>query len=204
MRLSKILFTVIVLFSVLASSVVHAAGISPLEGLEALRKGFAGINDFTAEITQEKQVSIMKRVMKTSGTVKFRKPDQFMMEIKPPYSSRILLKDNVIEQSGGKGGSKNRIILPPEQSLRQWFQKLATPVTKLPDGVDIKASRSGQLYTLQIIPAKKGQVREMHIAYQADGTVRRIVIIEKNGDKATIGFKKIRKNVGLDDKDFVL
>jgi outer membrane lipoprotein carrier protein len=59
-----------------------------------LRKTFVGINDFTAQITQEKQLSLMKRKMVASGEVRFKKPDTFYMELYSPYASRVLLKDN--------------------------------------------------------------------------------------------------------------
>jgi hypothetical protein len=42
------------LVMIVISATAHAAEISPLEGLELARNGFAGMSDFTAEITQEK------------------------------------------------------------------------------------------------------------------------------------------------------
>lgn len=191
------------LVSALAGS-AHARSISPLEGLEALRKGFSGINDFTAEITQEKRLKLMKRSMVMTGTVRFRKPDQFFMEINPPYSARMLLRDTVIEQASGREGEKNRIILPPEQGLKQWFSKLAAPVTTLPEGVLIQADLTNGLYTLGIAPQGRSQIKELSIAFLEDGTVRRLVITEQNGDRASMTFKKVRRNVGLSEKDFRL
>jgi outer membrane lipoprotein carrier protein len=182
----------------------QARPISPLEGLEALRKGFSGISDFTAEITQEKRLKLMKRTMVMTGTVRFKKPDMFLMEINPPYAARMLLRDTVIEQSSGREGERNRIVLPPDQGLRQWFSKLATPMTTLPEGVAIQADLTNGLYTLAITPQGRGQVRELTIAFQEDGTVRRLVIAEQNGDRATMTFRKVRRNAGLIEKDFRL
>lgn len=191
------------LVSVLSVS-AQARSVSPLEGLEALRKGFSGINDFTAEITQEKRLKLMKRSMVMTGTVRFRKPDQFLMEINPPYASRMLLRDTVIEQVSGREGEKNRMMLPPEQGLKQWFSKLVAPVTTLPEGVAIQADLTNGLYTLGISPQGRGQIKELSIAFQEDGTVRRLVITEQNGDRATMTFKKVRRNLGLTEKDFRL
>jgi len=197
------MMAVISLVSALAGS-AHARSISPLEGLEALRKGFSGINDFTAEITQEKRLKLMKRSMVMTGTVRFRKPDQFFMEINPPYAARMSLRDTVIEQSSGREGEKSRINLPPDQGLKQWFSKLASPVTSLPEGVVIQADLTNGLYTLGIAPQGRGQVKELAIAFQEDGTVRRLTITEQNGDRATMTFKKVRRNVGMSEKDFRL
>jgi len=187
-----------------SATLCHARPVAPLEGLEALRKGFAGINDFTAEISQEKRLSLMKRSMVMTGTVRFRKPDLFFMELNPPFSSRMLLRDSVVEQTGAKGGEHSRIVLPPEQGLKRWLSKLVGPVASLPEGVAMQADLSGGLYTLTITPSGKGQVRELAITFQEDGVIRRLVISEQNGDRATMTFRKVRRNVGLGEKDFKL
>lgn len=189
---------------VCAVSSVNARPIPPLEGLEALRKGFSGISDFSAEITQEKRLSLMKRNMNMNGTVRFRKPDQFFMAINPPYSSRMVLKDSTIEIAGGPEGKRNRIVLPPEQGLGRWFSKLVAPVTSLPEGVSIQADLSNSLYTLTITPQGKGQVKELVISFLADGTIRRLMILEQNGDRATMTFRNLRRNIGLTDREFRL
>jgi outer membrane lipoprotein carrier protein len=199
----RLMMAILCLVSAIAGS-AQARSISPLEGLEALRKGFSGISDFTAEITQEKRLRLMKRSMVMTGMVRFRKPDQFFMEINPPYSARMLLRDTVIEQASGREGEKNRIVLPPDQGLKQWFSKLAAPVTTLPEGVVIQADLTNGLYTLGIAPQGRGQIKELTIAFQEDGTVRRLVITEQNGDRSSMTFKKVRRNVGLSEKDFRL
>jgi outer membrane lipoprotein carrier protein len=202
-RMLRLVSASLCLASALAGP-ARARSISSLDGLEALRKGFSGISDFTAEITQEKRLKLMKRSMVMTGTVRFKKPDLFIMEINPPYSARMLLRDTVIEQASGRAGEKSRIVLPPDQGLKQWFSKLAAPLTTLPEGVVIQADLTNGLYTLGIAPQGRGQIKELTIAFQDDGTVRRLVITEQNGDRASMTFKKVRRNVGLSDKDFRL
>ncbi len=182
----------------------QARAISPVEGLEALRRGFAGISDFTADITQEKRLSLMKRTMVMNGSLRFKKPDLFFMEIAPPYSSRMLLRDSIIEQVSGRDTSPTRIALPPEQGLKQWFTRLAAPVTSLPDGVAVQADLTNAVYTVTIAPSGKGQVKDIAIVFLGDGTIRRLVINERNGDRATMTLKKVRRNVGLTERDFRL
>jgi outer membrane lipoprotein carrier protein len=188
----------------LNSSPCLARSISPVEGLEALRRCFAGISDFTADITQEKRLTLMKRTMVMSGSLRFKKPDLFFMEINPPFSSRMLLHDSVIEQSAGKDRTPTRIALPPEQGLKQWFSKLGAPVTSKPDGVDVQADLTNSVYTLTIASQGKGQVKDISIVFLADGTIKRLVISERNGDRSTMTLKKVRRNVGLTERDFRL
>lgn len=203
-RLLPTIFVLLLVMLLLDSTICTARTISPLEGLEAFRRGFAGITDFTADITQEKRLSLMKRAMVMNGSLRFKKPDLFFMEINPPFSSRMLLRDTVIEQVAGRDKSPTRIALPPEQGLKQWFSKLAAPVTSLPDGVQVRADLTNSVYTLTISPADKGQVSDISIVFLENGTVRKLVINERNGDRATMTLKNVRRNVGLTEKDFRL
>jgi outer membrane lipoprotein carrier protein len=201
-------FGTVSLFLLLAlmlnSSPCSARTISPVEGVEAFRLGFAGISDFTADITQEKQLFLMKRTMVMKGSIRFKKPDLFFMEINPPFSGRMLLRDNIIEQAAGRDKSPTRIVLPPEQGLKQWFLKLASPVTSLPDGVEVQADLTNSVYTLTIAPQGKGQIKNISIVFVADGTIRRLIINERNGDRAVMTLKKLRRNIGLTERDFLL
>lgn len=196
---------VLVLFVLLLLPLAgHARQIAPQDGLEALRKAFSGINDFTADISQEKKLSVMKRTMKMNGVVRFRKPDLFYLEIVSPYKSRMLLNDAVIEQVMGGSNERSRIILPPEQGLKGWFVRFNQPVKSIPDGMNIQSDLTGSVYTVNVLPKSKGQIKQLSIVFQQDGTIKKIAITEKNGDRSTMLFKNIKRNTGLTARDFRL
>ncbi len=184
------------------TATAQAAAISPLAGLELARKGFAGMTDFTADITQEKQIALLKRVQVSSGMVRFRRPDTFYMEVYSPYASRMLLKDNILTMFLPSEGIRQKTVLPPEEGLRHWFVLFDRPVAKLPEGVNIRAERRGDTITLKIIPAAKKGVKELNVSLYDDGRPKRLTIEEQNRDKTVINFNRVRKNVGLTDKDF--
>lgn len=190
------------LVMLLISASAHAAEISALEGLEMARKGFAGMTDFTAEITQEKQIALLKKTMTSSGQVRFRRPDTFYMEVYSPYASRLLLKDNMLTMFLPTEGIRQKTVLPPEEGLRHWFSLFDRPVTRLPAGVELRAYRRGDTVTLRIIPTGKKGVKELRITLFDDGRPRRLAIEEQNRDRTVITFNRVRKNVGLADKDF--
>ena len=183
---------------------VQAAPISPVQGLEMLRRGFSGINDFTAEITQDKQISLMKKKMTASGMVRFRKPDTFYMELYSPYASRLLLEDTDLTMVLPTEGVRQKIVLPREESLKSWFDHLERPVKEIPDGVEVFARRAGKNVILQIFPKKKGAVKEMRITFRDNGRITRLMIAERNGDQTVINFRNMKVNVGLKDQDFHL
>lgn len=200
---SKIGSLVCALILLLACALpASAARITPVEGLELARRGFAGMTDFTAEITQEKQIALLKKKLVSNGVVRFKRPDSFYMEIYPPHASRMLLKDNVMTLLLPADGVRQKTVLPPEEGLLRWFSLLDRPVTKLPEGVEILAEQRGDGVTLRIIPAGKKGVKELQLLLHGDGRPKRFTIEEQNRDRTVITFHGVRKNVGLSEKDF--
>jgi outer membrane lipoprotein carrier protein len=185
-----------------SSPPARAAGITPLEALELLRKGFGNTADFTAEITQEKQIALLKRRMTSRGEVRFRRPDTFYMEVYSPYASRLLLKDNVMTMVLPEEGIRQKSTLPPEEGLLHWFALLDRPITRLPQGVDVRADRRGDTVTLRIIPGNSKGVKELKLTLTADGSLKGLVIEEQNRDRTLLTFQRMRRNVGLTEKDF--
>jgi outer membrane lipoprotein carrier protein len=204
-------FAIVLTTSLLALSiifttvpVVSARQISPLQGMEVLRRSFSGMTDFTAEITQEKQIALMKKKIVVNGIVRFKKPDAFYMELYPPYASRLLLRDTSLAMFLPAENVRNNIVLPPEQSLRRWFAYLGRPATFLPEGVDVRAETRDKLTILQITPRHKGAVKELRLTFLENGNLSRLVIEERNRDRTVLNFRSMRKNVGLTEKDFRL
>jgi outer membrane lipoprotein carrier protein len=187
-----------------AASSADATTLNPVEGLEILRRVFVGMNDFSAGITQEKSLALMKKKMTASGEVRFRKPDTFYMELYSPYASRILLKDNTLTLKLPNEGERQKMTLPAEQGLGRWFKFLDRPVRSLPDGFDVRAEKRGETVILRIAPRKKGAMKELELSFLEDGRLKKLVIEENNRDRTVITFHRMKKNTGLTDKDFRL
>ena len=186
------------------ATLAAAEPLTPLEGLELLRRGFAGMTDFTAEITQEKQLSLMKKKLTSSGRVRFRRPGTFFMEIFAPYPSRLLLENSDLTIFYPAQKSRQKIPLPVGEGLGQWFAYLDKPITSLPEGVRMQADRQGENCTLRITPQGKQGVRELTLLFLDDGRIKKIVIEEQKGDRNSITFRNMKKNVGLTDREFRL
>ena len=200
MKKLAVLLIIITLWSPL--TMVQAAQNPALEALETLRRGFADISDFTAEITQEKQLALMKQRMVSRGLVRFKKPGVFFMELFPPHASRLRLKNNILTVRYPKEGITDRITIPPEEGLEKWFTYLARPVTTLPEGVEIKAERQGDLWNLRILPGSKGGVKELRLVFDGEGRIKTLTIAEQNSDRTVIKFHNLRRNAGLKEQDF--
>ena len=186
----------------LFSGLAQAAQNNALEALETLRRGFAGLNDFTADVVQEKHLVMMKKKMISKGQVRFKKPDLFFMELLPPHASRLTLRGNEMTLWLPEQGESQRIVLPPENGFEKWLAYLDKPVREAPEGVDLKAEQKGNSWTLRVNPRKKAGMKEMQLGFDLEGRISRIVLVENNGDRTDIKFSNLRRNVGLKDKDF--
>jgi outer membrane lipoprotein carrier protein len=193
---------VLMIVVLISPAAAQAAPNPALEALETLRRGFADISDFTAEITQEKQLSLMKRKMVSRGIVRFKKPGIFYMELYPPHASRLRLKDNILTVRYPKEGTTDRITIPPEEGLEKWFAYLGKPIAGLPEGVDVRAERLGDLWNLRILPGSKGGVKELRLVFDGEGRIKTLTIGEKNSDRTVIRFHSFRRNAGLNEQDF--
>lgn len=202
--MKKTLILFLMLFNVAAAPAQAVPDKKALEGLEVLRRGFAELTDFTAEITQEKQLALMKQKMVSRGVIRFRKPGTFYMELYPPNGSLLLMRDNVLTIRLPEQGMTDRMVLPPEQSLEKWMAFLSRPITTLPEGMDVKGVRQGDSWTVHILPAGTGGVKELQITFDLEGRIRRLAIEERNRDRTVIRFTSMRRNVGLREKDFRL
>jgi len=202
--MKKTLILFLMLFNVAAVPAQAVPDRKALEGLEVLRRGFAELTDFTAEITQEKQLSLMKQKMVSRGVIRFRKPGTFYMELYPPNGSLLLMRDNVLTIRLPEQGMTDRMVLPPEQSLEKWMAFLSRPITTLPEGMEVKGVRQGDSWTVHILPAGTGGVKELQITFDLEGRIRRLAIEERNRDRTVIRFTSMRRNVGLKEKDFRL
>ena len=200
MKITTIFSLILAVLSVTVS--VQAARSPELEALETLRRGFAEVSDFSAEITQEKQLSLMKQKMVSRGIVRFKKPGIFYMELYPPHASRLSLKNNILTVRYPKEGITDRMTLPAEEGLEKWFTFLSKPVTSLPEGVDVRGERQGDLWNLRILPGSKGGVKELRLVFDDGGRIKSLSITERNSDRTVIRFKSLRRNTGLSEHDF--
>lgn len=202
--MKKALILIFVLFNVAAAPAQAVPDKKTLEGLEVLRRGFAELTDFTADITQEKQLALMKQKLVSRGVIRFRKPGTFYMELYPPNGSRLLMQENVLSIRFTDQGMTDRMVLPPEQSLEKWMSFLSRPITTLPEGMEVRGARQGDSWTVHILPAGTGGVKELQITFDLEGRIRRLAIEERNRDRTVIRFTSMRRNVGLKEKDFRL
>ena len=200
--MTKIFFFVLSLsFSVPLTS-VEAQPLSVDEVVRRIREVREKMNDFTADLVQEKRISLFKEKVISRGRVRFKKPDKFFIEFFPPESSQMVFdgktvllyfkEEKMAERYHIKGNpltEKYLIVLkdPFQEKLAQWriveekeFSLAIEILPKLKDPLFVKT--------------------KMWIS-KRDWIMTGMEMVERNGDTTTLQYSNIRINTGLSDSD---
>jgi len=200
--MTKIIFFVLSLsFSVPLTS-VEAQPLSVDEVVRRIREVREKMNDFTADLVQEKRISLFKEKVISRGRVRFKKPDKFFIEFFPPESSQMVFdgktvllyfkEEKMAERYHIKGNpltEKYLIVLkdPFQEKLAQWriveekeFSLAIEILPKLKDPLFVKT--------------------KMWIS-KRDWIMTGMEMVERNGDTTTLQYSNIRINTGLSDSD---
>lgn len=173
------------------------------EVIKNLREIQEKTEDFSADLLQEKKLSLFKEKIVSKGKIQFKKPDKFSIEFFHPESILIVFN------------GKTLLLYYKEEKVAEYFSLHSNPMIekvllfskdpfqeKLTDW-EIMEDRPSFL-VIEIIP----KVRESPFAKtrlrisKKDWRVIGMEMIEKNGDMTAIHYSNIKVNQGLQDADF--
>ncbi len=200
--MTKIIFFVLSLSFFVPLTSVEAQPLSVDEVVRRIREVREKMNDFTADLVQEKRISLFKEKVISRGRVRFKKPDKFFIEFFPPESSQMVFdgktvllyfkEEKMAERYHIKGNpltEKYLIVLkdPFQEKLAQWriveekeFSLAIEILPKLKDPLFVKT--------------------KMWIS-KRDWIMTGMEMVERNGDTTTLQYSNIRINTGLSDSD---
>ncbi len=199
----KIWSFIVMLFFLLIFLVHSALPMDKEEWLKNLREIQEKTEDFSADLFQEKKLSLFKEKIVSKGRIRFKKPDKIFIEFFHPESIQIA------------SNGKTLLLYYQEEKRAEYFSLQSNPMgervfffSKDPfqeKVVDWKIMEDHKFFwAIEIIP--KG--RESPFAKtrlrisKKDWTVIGMEMIEKNGDTTVIHYSNIKVNQGLKDSDF--
>jgi len=180
-----------------------AAQMGAEEVVRHLREVQEKTKDFSADLYQEKKLSLLKEKIVSRGRIRFKKPDKVSIEFFHPESSQmafdgktVLLyyKDEKIAErySFHTNPIAERYLLfskdPFQEKLAEW---------------KILEDRESFLM-MEIIPKVKDPlfVKTRLRVSKKDWMVIGMEMVEKNGDTTSIRYSNMKVNTGLTDSDF--
>lgn len=162
----------------------------------------------TCNFEQIKELSFLNDKSISKGLLFYKKPNKIRWEYKHPYSYIFIMNgEKVILQSEN---NKNEINLNSSKQFQQISKIILGGVSGngLTNSSDfhILFYTSNEDYKLQLQPLKK-EIKSLFsqinlFVNKGDGSINKVEMIEKTGDKTIIRFLSMKRNMLLNDEVF--
>ena len=194
---------ILIFFILISLPFKGAAQMGAEEVVRHLREVQEKTKDFSADLYQEKKLSLLKEKIVSRGRIRFKKPDKVSIELFHPESSQMVFdgktvllyyKDEKIAErySFHSNPVAEKYLLfskdPFQENLTEW-----------------KISEDHESFlVMEIVPKVKDSpfVKTRLRISKKDWMVIGMEMVEKNGDTTSIRYSNMKVNTGLTDSDF--
>jgi len=175
---------------------------------EKVSANATSMKTMTCSFEQIKELSFLNDKSISKGLLFYKKPNKIRWEYKHPYSYIFIMNgEKVILQSEN---NKNEINLNSSKQFQQISKIILGGVSGngLMDSSDFRIFfyTSNEDYKLQLQPLKK-EIKSLFsqinlFVSKGDGSINKVEMIEKTGDKTIIRFLSMKRNIALNDEVF--
>lgn len=180
-----------------------APSIGADEVVQRLKESRERTKDFSADLLQEKKVSLLREKVVTKGRIRFKHPDKVSIEFFHPESSQMVFD------------GKTLLLYFKEEKMAERYQVHANPVVekyllftkdpfreKLAQWKIVEDRES--VVVIEILPKTKDAffVKTRLWVSKKDWMVVGMEMVERNGDTTLLRYSNLKVNTGLSDSDF--
>jgi outer membrane lipoprotein carrier protein len=196
-------FLILVSLLLISLPVKGAAPMSADEVARRLKEIQGKTTDFSADLYQEKKVSLLKEKIVSKGKIRFKKPDKVSIEFFHPESSEMVFD------------GKTALLYYKEEKVAERYSFRSNPMAEryllfLKDPFQEKLAEwkileeRESFLVMEIIPKVKAPlfVKTRLRVSKKDWMVIGMDMVEKNGDTTSIRYSNMKMNTGLTDSDF--
>jgi len=182
---------------------IEAQTLTVDEVVQRIRESREKTKDFSADLLQEKKISLLKEKVISKGKIRFKKPDKISIEFFHPETSQMVYD------------GKTFLLYFKEEKMAERYQVQGNPVvekymlfSKDPFQEKLAQWRIVEdretVLALEILPKVKDPlfVKTRMWISKKDWIITGMEMVEKNGDTTTLRYSNMRVNMGLADSDF--
>jgi len=175
------------------------------EVVQRLRENREKIKDFSADLLQEKKISLLKEKVVSKGRIRFRKPDHFFIEFFSPESSQMAFDGKTLLLYFKKEKIAERYRVQGNLVAEKYFLFSKDPFQEKLAAWKIVEDQESFL-VMEILPKEKEVlfVKTRLWISKKDWMVIAMEMVERNGDTTFLRYSNMRMNTGLKDSDFQL
>jgi outer membrane lipoprotein carrier protein len=173
------------------------------EVVQRLKESRERTKDFSADLLQEKKVSLLREKVVSKGKIRFKHPDKVSIEFFHPESSQMVFD------------GKTLLLYFKKEKMAERYQVHANPVVekyllftkdpfqeKLAQWKIVEDRES--VVVIEILPKTKDAlfVKTRLWVSKKDWMVVGMEMVERNGDTTLLRYSNLKVNTGLSDSDF--
>ena len=199
----KIWFLILVSLLSIPLTAKGATPISADEVVKRLKEVQAKTKDFSADIHQEKKLSLLKDKIVSRGRIRFKKPEKVSIEFFHPEPSQMVFDGETALLYYKEEKFAERYSLRSNPIAERYLLFSKDPFQEKLAEWKILEDRESFL-VMEIIPKVKDPlfVKTRLRVSKKDWMVIGMDMVEKNGDTTSIRYSNMKVNTGLTESDF--
>jgi outer membrane lipoprotein carrier protein len=173
------------------------------EVTQRLRDAREKTNDFSADLFQEKRLSLLKEKLVSRGKIRYKKPDHFFVEFFQPESSQMVFDGRTLLLYFKEEKVAERYHVQTNPMVEKYLLFSKDPFQEKLASWKIVEDREFVL-VIEILP----KVKEVLFAKtrvwvsKKDWMVVGMEMVERNGDTTLFRYSNMKINIGLKESDF--
>lgn len=203
---------IVMLLGLIAISVSAQPQSAPITTVDALLTQLSGLQGIRAKYVEEKKIAMLKRPLRSEGTVLFAAPGLLLRRVEQPEKSAMLLDGEVLKVSDASGVRTIELGESPIvrhfvltfvyvlRGDRSALEKLYTLSFKALEG---QGEGQGQAWQLELVP-KQADLKRFVARAQLQGhgvIVDRMTLLEETGDSTVMQFSEVDPRVRFEPAD---
>ncbi len=183
----------------------HADADQPEHDSESVKAGleacFEKMQDFTANIVQEKQIELFSASITSTGKIIWKKPNRIMIEMNPPDGSQLYFNGSVLWIYYPEEKVAERYAVQDSGAFSKAFF-MFNPFSSAAD--DFISSAEMQQGTIALTFSPPGHLFSAVKIWVESALclVRKVELMQKNGDKTVLTYNNAAINTDVSDKVF--
>ena len=163
------------------------------------------VEDFTADLIQEKRISLLRENVVSHGVIQFKRPNKVLIELFNPDPSLMVVDGNSLWLYFKRERVAQRYRVGNTPMLNRYLMILDNPLTgEWAELASIR--REGNFAVLEMVPGEAEAIFSKITFWVSthDWLIRKLALHEKSGDLTILSYENIRVNTGIPDSHFTL
>jgi outer membrane lipoprotein carrier protein len=187
---------------------VQAAGQAELDKdfvLRQLARVQGEVEDFTADLIQEKRVSLLREKVISRGVIQFKRPNKLLIELFEPDPSLMVVDGTTLWLYFKRERVAQKYRVGDNPMLKRYLMILKNPFRD-EWGKLASIRKEGDFAVLEVTPTGAETIYAKVTLWVSTQSwlIRKLALYEKSGDFTILCYENIRINTGIPDSHFTL